>query len=96
MFHGKRIKGIDAHIRTIEVKNKSIIIEDRIEGHGSHRGVLTFHIAGGWKVTETDKGIRIDNDLYHFLIRSDDCNISISHDEKKTLSMDIVQMNMVN
>ena len=59
VFHGKRIKGIDAHIRTIEVKNKSIIIEDRIEGHGSHRGVLTFHIAGGWKVTETDKGIRI-------------------------------------
>lgn len=83
VFYGKRLKGIENHERIIEVKNDLIIIEDRIEGNGSHQGTLAFHIASGWNVTETGKGIQIDNDSYHFLIKSDDCNLNISSGKKK-------------
>ena len=82
IYGGNRIKGIDVYQRSIEVNKDSIIIQDHIEGNGGHEGIICFHIAEGWKVIETDEAIRIENDIYQFLIKSDDCLLRSCLDNK--------------
>lgn len=81
VYGGNRIKGMDIHQRRIEVNKDSIIIEDHIEGHGSHEGVICFHIAEGWKLIETDGAIRMENDTYQFSIKSDECSLRSCSDK---------------
>lgn len=67
---GKRIRGIDSQSRVITLKDSTIIIEDKIEGTGTHNIMLIFHVADTWKVSIQNGKVEIEDGQDRYFIRT--------------------------